>query len=157
MAKKQWVLLALFIALAAGFIFTFTNCGRHPDIQISHAAFANPKGLIRPRLRASRVNSAIVIFNLDHSYRLTEVKVVRLADWQTNKSTLPLWHLISDSNSVPTKRFYYGAPIRGMKPALPGTRPEPLATNVIYRLFLTAGPVKGQHDFSPPPKYGDSQ
>jgi hypothetical protein len=152
MAKKQWVLLAAFITLAGVYICAFTNWGRHPAIQISHAAYANPKGAARPRLRAGRFNTAIVIFNLDHSYALTEIKVVRLADWQTNKSTLPLWHLTSDSNSVPTKRFYYGAPIRGMKPALPGTRPESLATNVIYRLFLTTGPVKGQHDFSPPPK-----
>jgi hypothetical protein len=152
MARKQWVLLALFIALAAVYIFAFTNCGRRSAMQISHAAYANPKGLIRPRLRANRMNTANVIFNLDHAYRLTEVKVVRLADWQTNKSTLPLWHVISDSNSIPTRRFSYGAPIRGMKSSLPGVRPEPLATNVIYHLFLTAGSDKGQHDFSLPPK-----
>ena len=121
-------------------------------MQISHAAYTNPKQVIRPRVRAARVNTVIMIFNLDQAYRLTEIKVVRLADWQTNKSTLPLWHLISDSNSIPTKRFYYGAPVRGMKPVVSGTRPEPLATNVIYRLFLTAGHVQGQHDFSPPPK-----
>jgi hypothetical protein len=42
--------------------------------------------------------------------------------------------------------------IRGMKPLVAKIRPEPLATNVTYRLFLTAGTVKGQHDFSPPPK-----
>ena len=152
MAKKQWVFLGLFLLLAGVYISAFTSWGRHPAMQISHAAYTNPKQVIRPRVRAGRVNTTIMIFNLDHAYRLTEIKVVRQADWQTNKSTLPLWHLISDSNSIPTRRFYYGAPVRGMKPLASGTRPEPLATNVIYRLFLTAGQVQGQHDFTLPPK-----
>ena len=152
MAKKQWVLLAVFILLAAVYICAFTHWGRRPAMQISHAANSKPKGAISPRVKAGSVNTAIVRFDLDHPYRLTEVEVVRLADWQTNKFTLPLWHLISDSNSVPIRRFYYGAAIRGMKPTVARNWPEPLETNVTYRLFLTAGPVKGQHDFSPPSK-----
>ncbi len=152
MAKKQWVLLAVFVMLAAVYICAFTDWGRHPAIQISHAASSNPRGAIGPLVKAGSVNTAIVAFNLDRPYRLTEVKVVRLADWQTNNFTLPLWHLISDSNSVPTKRFFYGMGIRGMKPIAAKVRPEPLETNVTYRLFLTAGNVKGWHDFSPPPK-----
>jgi hypothetical protein len=152
MTKKQWVLLAVFILLAAVYICAFTNWGRRPAIQISHAADLKPRRFIRPNVNAGGVSTANVRFNLDHPCRLTEVKVVRLADWQTNKSTLPLWHLISDSNSVPTRRFYYGVPIRGMKPVVANIRPKPLETNVTYRLFLTAGPVKGQHDFSTLPK-----
>jgi len=152
MAIKQWILLAVFILLGAFYICAFTNWGRRPAIQISHAADLKPKGAIRPRRNADSANTANVRFNLDHPYRLSEIKVVCLADWQTNKFTLPLWHLISDSNSVPTKSFYYGVPVRGMKPALAKIWPKPLETNVTYRLFLTAGPVNGRHDFSAPPK-----
>jgi len=151
MAKKQWYLLAVLLLLVGVYLVSFTHWDRHPAIQISHSTYAIPKKSIRLRYRPSLTNSAIMTFNLDHAYQLTEVKVVRLADWQTNKSVLPVWHLTSDSNSVPTKRFYYGAPLRGMKPVVPGNRPKPLETNVTYRLFLTTGSVQGQHDFSPPP------
>jgi hypothetical protein len=48
---------------------------------------------------------------------------------------------------VPVKSFFYGQFIGGMKPAIKGVRPEPLETNVTYRLFLTAGKIKGEHDF----------
>ncbi len=152
MAKKQWILLAVFGVLVGVYIRAFTDWGRTPVMQISHATDSKPRGAMRQRAKNASVNTVNVRFNLGHPYRLTEVKVVRLAGWQTNKSILPLWHLISDSNSVPTRFFYYGAPIRGMKPIAANIRPEPLETNVTYRLFLTAGSVKGQHDFSLPPK-----
>jgi hypothetical protein len=152
MAKKQWMILAVFVLLAGVYVCAFTSWGRHPAMQISNTAYSKPRGFIGQRVKAGSINTAIVSFNLDHPYRLTEVEVVRLSDWQTNKSTLPLWHLVSDSNSVPTKKFYYGVAIRGMNPAVGKSWPSPLETNVTYRLFLAAGPVKGQHDFSPPPK-----
>jgi hypothetical protein len=34
-----------------------------------------------------------------------------------------------------------------MDPAVEGARPDPLQPGVIYRLFVTAGKVRGQHDF----------
>lgn len=152
MAKKQWMLLAVFLSLAIVYVCAFTHWGRRTTIQIAYATDTKPAGIIRPRVNVGSVTTANVRFNLDRLYRLTEVKVVRLADWQTNNSALPLWHLISDSNSVPIRRFYYGVPIRGMKPAVPGAWPTPLETNVTYRLFLAAGSVQGQRDFSPPPR-----
>ena len=88
-----------------------------------------------------------VAFGLDRDYRLTEVKIVPLAEWQTNQSALPLWHLVSDPRSAPTRFFSYGQNIDGMKPAMPGTKPKPLEINVAYRLFVSAGSVKGRHDF----------
>jgi hypothetical protein len=88
-----------------------------------------------------------VVFGLDQNYRLTEIKVVPLAEWQINQSVLPLWHLVSSSESAPIKFFLYGQNIDDMKPFMPGMQPKPLETNVVYRLFLSAGPVKGQHDF----------
>jgi hypothetical protein len=151
MEKKQWVLLVVFVLLAIIYIFAFTNLGRHPAMQISHTASSKLKR-IGPRVRAGSIYTAVMIFNLDRPYRFTEIKVVRLADWQTNRFSLPLWHLVSDSNSVPINKFYYGLAIGGMKPAMPNAWPNPLEPNVTYRLFLTAGSVKGLDDFSPPPK-----
>ena len=49
-----------------------------------------------------------------------------------------------------------GEPLSGHEnPPFPGTRPEPLETNVTYRLLVRAGSYKGQCDFQlggrPPP------
>jgi hypothetical protein len=59
----------------------------------------------------------------------------------------PLWHLLSDSNSVPTRAFRYGETIKGMKPALKDARAESLEPDVAYRLFLEAGSIKAYCDF----------
>src|SRR6186713_1614990 len=48
---------------------------------------------------------------------------------------VPMWHLISDSNSIPVKSIVYGYPIKGMKPAVARSRPEPLAPDVEYVLL----------------------
>jgi len=152
MTKKQWIWLAVLILLIGWYIVAFTHWGERTGMQISHGTDTKPAGVIRPRAAGVNVTTANVRFNLNQAYRLTEVKVVRLADWQTNQYTLPVWHLISETNSVPTRRFYYGVPIRGMKPAVDKLMPKPLEPDVVYRLFLTAGEVKGQHDFSAPPK-----
>jgi hypothetical protein len=79
--------------------------------------------------------------------KLNEITLVAVDAAGTNQSNLPLWHLVSSSNSVPVKSFFYGQNIRGLRPAVSGSRPQPLATNVTYRLIIQAGKVKGQHDF----------
>ena len=43
--------------------------------------------------------------------------------------------------------FRYGENVPGMEPAVPGASPEPLETNVTYRLLVRAGSYKGQCDF----------
>jgi hypothetical protein len=58
-----------------------------------------------------------------------------------------MWHLISDSNSIPTKSITYGYPIKGMKQAVARSRPEPLAPDVDYVLFLEAGNIKARTNF----------
>ena len=96
----------------------------------------------------------MVLFGLNGAYKLTEVKVVPLDEWKTNPAALPMWHLISDSNSVPVKEFPYGVAIRGMKPAVGKEWPLPLETNETYRIFVAAGSLKGWHDFTALPKPG---
>jgi hypothetical protein len=141
MTKKSWILVGCALVLAVTYACFFTDWFKPATIQISHTARPLPS-------RSSRSAMTVAVaFGLDRDYRLTEVKIVPLAEWQTNQSVLPLWHLVSDPRSAPTRFFSYGQNIDGMKPAMPGTKPKPLEMNVAYRLFVSAGSVKGRHDF----------
>ena len=73
--------------------------------------------------------------------------MVAVAELATNKHAPPLWHLISDSNSIPVKGFNYGEHIRGMRREAKQTRPNKLEPNVTYRLLVEAKECKGQYDF----------
>jgi hypothetical protein len=141
MEKKQWILVAVLLALAGVYVFYFTDWFQHKSIQIHYTS--------RPlRLRfPPGATLSTITFGFDKTFRLTEVKVVPLAEFQTNQNAMPLWHLVSDSKSAPVERFIYGQNIRGMKPAVAGAHAEPLESNVTYRLFVAAGSLKGQHDF----------
>jgi hypothetical protein len=145
MTKKNWLLMIALVGLAGVYIFYFTDWFKPQIIHISHTSRPN-----RLRLRnnnAARPETTPVTFDLEPQCRPAEIKVVPLAAWQTNQNVMPVWHLIADSNSVPVKLFAYGQRIRGMKPEVPGARAEPLQPDVTYRLFVTAGKAKGQHDF----------
>ena len=61
-----------------------------------------------------------ITFGFDRKLRLSSVKVIPVSDIETNKFPHPIWHLLSESNSVPTKDFTYGASIQGMRPAVQG-------------------------------------
>jgi hypothetical protein len=137
MTKKNWFLLIALLALAGIYIFYFTGSFRPKTILIFHTS-RNTRPNLRPRSgNAPKPETLPVTFGFgEFSYKLTEI-------------ALPLWHLISDSNSVPLNSFVYGRQIRGMRPAISGARPEPLNPDVTYRLFVTAGKNKGQHDFAP--------
>lgn len=141
MTKKNWLLIALAVALASVYVIYFTDWFKPKTMRI----FYTTRNLGSRRPRAG--GEPNLIFDLNRPFRLTEIKVIPLAEWQTNRHALPLWHLVSDSNSIPVKLFHYGWRIPGMKPAVAGQRAEPLETNVIYRLFVTSGGVKGQRDF----------
>jgi hypothetical protein len=91
-----------------------------------------------------------VAFGLDQKYELTSLKIVPLDEWATNKQAHPLWHLISESNSVPIKAIIYGRKINGMHTAINGTKPEMLQINVFYHLLIEAGSREGECDFKLP-------
>jgi hypothetical protein len=88
------------------------------------------------------------MFEFDHRLKLTSIKIVSLADSLTNKYPHPLWHMISSSNSVPTKGFVYGLDVPGMRSAVNGATADPLDPRQTYKLLLEAGSVKAQHDFT---------
>lgn len=143
MNGKSWVLIGFMLALAVVYAGCFTNWFKPGVIRIHH--LTRPSGYAM-ETRREPANSPLT-FGLEGPCRLTEIKVVRLAEWQTNRNVLPAWHLVSDSNSVPVTSFQYGHNIRGMRPVAAGTPAEPLEVNVAYRLFVTAGKARGQHDF----------
>ncbi|MEI9961111.1 MAG: hypothetical protein WDM76_08225 [Limisphaerales bacterium] len=91
-----------------------------------------------------------VAFGFDQRYALTDIKVVVADEWATNKRAQPLWHLITESNSVPTKQIVYGQGVRGMHPTIKGMRAKLLETNVTYRLLIEAGSREGECDFKLP-------
>jgi len=149
MTKKNWLLMVALIALAGVYVFYFTNWFKPKIIHISHTSRA-----FRPRSAGkARVNPDLVpiTFGLEPQCQPTEIVVVPLAAWQTNQNTLPVWHLVASTNGTPIKMFTYGQRLRGLKPEVAGGHAQPLEPNVTYRLFVTAGKAKGQHDFEVKP------
>lgn len=142
MTKRQWILVVVLLVLACVYVYHFAGWFAPKIIPISYTARFFPSRV------SSRAELSTILFGFGgQRYRLTEVEVVPLAAWQTNQSVSPLWHLISNSRSAPVEFFRYGQNLRGMKPAVPGAHPEPLKSNVTYRLFVRAGSLKGQCDF----------
>jgi hypothetical protein len=145
MTKNGTVLTVIAVLLAAVYVYAFTDWFHKETIQIIPT--------IRPGRAVSMSNDPNqppvypVSFALDGKYRLTSIKVVAADDLATNKYPTPLWHLISESNSVPIKAIMYGQAPKGMKPAVPRTRPEALLPDVDYVLMLEAGSTKSQTNF----------
>ena len=142
MIKQNWLPALFLVALAAVYVIWFTDWFRPAHIHISHTVrelhFRRQPGDPQRTL----------IFGVDpRDIRLTEIKVVPLADFEKNPKTLPVWLLVSDSNSVPIRDFIYGQGIRGMRPLVAGMEPAPLDTNLVYRIMIKTGHATGVHDF----------
>jgi hypothetical protein len=91
-------------------------------------------------------------FNLGGAFfQLTSIEVYSVDALATNKDAAPVWHLVSDSNSIPVGNFVYGWPIKGMHPAINGARPGPLEPDSNYRVIIKARHRHGEHDFKTPP------
>lgn len=136
------MLIALVVVL--GSLSIYLNSGRlsKDKVQVHHRS--------RPLMPGEgRSTIEPLFFAFDSPLKLKSLKVVPVHELETNKYARPIWHLVSDSNSVPVEDFVYGAPIGGMRPAVQGASPDPLAPGVKYRLLITAGALKLEHDFVP--------
>ncbi len=145
MTKNGIVLSIIAVILGTCYVCFFTDWFRKDTIQIIPTIRPG-----RPAANPSNPDQEAVYpisFTLDGKYKLTSVKVVSASDLATNNYPAPLWHLVSDSNSIPTKSIVYGYPIKGMKAAVPRARPEPLAADIEYILLLEAGQVKARTNF----------
>jgi hypothetical protein len=147
MTRKIWLLLGLAVLLAAGSLYLNREWFAKDIPQIYHRS----RPLRAVSTRRKRDDSAVdpITFGFDRRLKLTSIKVFLLNDVKTNKYPYPIWHLVSDSNSVPTKAFGYGAPIKGMHPAVKGATPQPLEPGTSYQLVVEAPNFKGTHDFVP--------
>lgn len=147
--KKIWIAVGGLL-LAGLYLYVYGDWFRPAPVQIFHRnVTARPVRQWRDRGRPVEFTRSplTVVFGFDQKLQLTDVKVVPVAALATNKNALPVWHLVSGSNSVPVKGFMYGDFIRGMTPAVKGTYAQPLETNVTYRLIIKAGSVEARHDF----------
>jgi hypothetical protein len=143
MDKKQTWLIAALVIVAAVYLCFFTGWFKPKTIRI----FDTSRQTIRRMRHKGNQDLPYVLFGLEGNFKLTEIRVVPLASFQTNALTPPIWHLVSDSNSPPVQQFTYGQRIRGMKPAFAGAEPQDLETNVTYHLIVCAGRIRGEHDF----------
>jgi hypothetical protein len=141
MTTKNWLLVAAAVVLGVVYAIFFSDWFQPKTMAIFHTS-----RVARTRFQYGGAMPGL-IFALNHQFKITKIKVVPLAEFETNRNVLPVWYLVASSNSQPVKSFFYGQPMRGLKPAAPGSRAQPLVTNVTYRLLVEAGGVKGQHDF----------
>jgi len=149
MSKTKIISVSLLIlGLAALSLYINRDAFAPETIQISHRL----SPWMRPTTPDARRGGDLgvpVTFTLNGFNKLKTVKVVLVADVATNRFPHAIWKLISDSNSVPTSSFNYGAGIRGMRPETKGIRPDPLEPGINYRLIVeTESGKTAQHDFS---------
>ena len=129
------------------YAYIYRDAFRPKEIVITHRVACGP-----PVRGLSRTNQNLKVtqlaFGLDRKCKLTEIKVIPVTGPGAGSNAAPLWHVISDSNSIPVRAFAYGDHIRGLRLLVKKSRPVPLEPNVTYRLFVRAGRETGQHDFS---------
>ena len=145
MTKNNLLLILCAVALAAVYVIWFTDWFHPKTVKIFHTS-RNLRLNYQRGQRGGPLQN--LIFGVSRPVQMTELKVVAQDAFQTNKNILPVWHLVSDSNSVPVKTFFYGQNIGGMHPALKGVRADALETNVPYLMLISAGKIKGEHSFT---------
>ncbi|MCO5053332.1 MAG: hypothetical protein M9920_13645 [Verrucomicrobiae bacterium] len=139
--SKSKLIASIILILGLGGLSLYMNKDRfrRESIQITHRL--NPA-----RARDGRIP---ITFILNGYYKLKNIRVVNATTYETNKFVLPVWRLITESNSVPVSTFNYGNNIRGMHPDTKGARPETLEAGVTYRLMLeTDQKQKAEYDFT---------
>jgi hypothetical protein len=147
MTKSKLISISVLILGLVGLsIYLNRDYFKPETIQISHRL----SPWMQSRRPSNRGNNASVpvTFMLNSAHKLTSVRVVETEKLATNKFAVPVWRIVSDSNSVPTSSFNYGGSIRGMRPEAKNTRPETLQPGVTYRLLIeTVAGLKAEHDF----------
>jgi len=149
MTKKEIVLVMFTVIFAGVYISCFTDWTKEKHIRVEHTF--RPNVLLPSRSGAAgqtiKPAAYTLTFSLEREYKLTSVKVVPAAEYQSNPNVLPLWHLVGAAKSEPTRFIVYGLPLPGMKPMIAHVDAKPLAPGVEYRLIVEAGRTKGEHDF----------
>lgn len=148
MQKRTPTLVIAALVLAVLYVSYFTDWFGRQSIQIivQNRPIAQR---MDPKKQAEAPPTFPVSFAFNRKYELTSIKVVKTDDLKSQRFPTPLWHLISDTNSGPTKAMVYGIAPRGMHPAVEDSQPEPLLPGVSYTLMVEAGKFRGATNFIP--------
>jgi hypothetical protein len=150
MTKKQLLLLLLAVVLLGALLYLSRDWFAPESIQIGSTIRPNRV----PERQQERLGPALknrpytVSFFFNRKYPLKSVRVVQVQELETNRFAHPLWHLVSDSNSVPVKSITYGVPVRGMRPTVKGAQADMLQAGVPYRLFIETPEQQASYDFT---------
>lgn len=154
MNKKNFLLLLVCVALLGLAVYLMKDSFSQEPIHIAYSIRPASKArqtMANRRDAPSGKRGFNLSFALDQKVQLTSVKVFELEDALTNKYPHAIWHLISDSNSMPVKSFEYGLNIRGMRPNVKGAMATPLEPGKSYRLLVQTPEETAQRDFQIPP------
>ena len=146
MSRKGIVLTLLLVVLAGIYAVYFSDWFREEAIIIMPQVRPGRPGDVKPGPGETAVYP--ISFGFREKHRFASIKVVPAEEYATNKYVRPLWHLITDTRSRPTKAIIYGQNVDGMKPSVPNARPEPLEPRTKYLLLLeTSDGRKGETNF----------
>ena len=145
-SRKEMVMVGLFAVLLGLYVGYGTSCFRIHPMHIEHS--------VRPSVRMASVSMPagkprivyVTSFAFDREYKFTSIKVFRVQDLPDNNKILPLWHL--EGKAAATRSLVYGSTPQGMAPFVAGTEAQPLEADVSYRIFIEAGSLRGEHDFT---------
>ena len=141
MTRNNYLMIAVLGGLVVLYAIYFADWFRPKTFKVSHVVRNLRAGPARPGMMPS------LIFVMGREMQLKDVRLFVDDDFKTNKYPVSLWHLVSDSNSIPLESFFYGQYIRGMRPDIKGERARDLETNVMYRLIVKEGKFTGEHEF----------
>src|SRR5262245_61220770 len=106
MTRTKKFLAGMALVVVVGLLaYVYRDLFRPQKIQIFHrlSAGGSASALAKPTAQGPSV-----VFGLDRKYTLTSLKVVAVGELATNQHAHSLWHLVSDSNSIPISGFQYG-------------------------------------------------
>ena len=148
MQNRSSSLVVVALVLAALYVGFFTDWFRGQTIQIivQNRPVAQRSD---PKRNLDEIPVYPVSFALDRKYELTSLKVVSAQDLESQKFPTPLWHLIAQTNSRPTKAIVYGITPPGMKPAVEDSQPSALQPGVPYVVQLETKTIKSSTNFVP--------
>ena len=143
------MLIVLVAALGGLSLYLNRDWFAGDNIHIYHRSLPDRPSLFKRKRPAATDNSPVnpVLFGFDRKLKLTSVQVFLRSMIETNKYALPVWHLVSESNSIPTRDLTYGAPVKGMHPKFKDATPDQLQPGEKYRLVIETAALKAQHDF----------
>jgi hypothetical protein len=152
MTRKHWLLIALAVALGGFSLYLNKDWFAKDHIQITHRSRPARAGFFSRKHPAADSAVNPIVFGFNRKLKLKSIQVIPVSEIETNKYPHPIWHLISDSNSVPTKTFVYAQHISGMRPSVQGATADPLEPGTKYRLLVEANSFKSEYDFVPDPR-----